>query len=675
MMPYDMQRPSPSGNGGLSLAVRSAILPREDTDRPKKPKLEDLQQELDRIRPNFQLRNTLLARWRGTIRVLSEYQPLTDGWRTTDNQDDDRPIPITEPATIINDRIRKVGGMGARIKVAADNRSADAFTKADKSVTFLKNFRDRANKDYRAAGHGVGRQQALTRYLSEDGHCYERLLLVQDRREMPFSTQFLDPLDVYPVWSYRHGLEKLKRVYHVVEMEVGEIRALFGEDCCEGQADDTKATVVNYYDEWYTGVWIDGQIDEWIRKCTPHNYGCCPIIPKFNKGWVSRSDVAAQDVSIREATRGRSVIADHIGTIDRAGRHLAAAQRELYKAVDPPLHAQLGQEDDGVELNTGPAEVTYTKDPNTKIAPLPKDNQAFNIITTLMQVAKDSLSADQLMLDPNAARSSGFDRVVASLEAQTVLNDLVSTIEDHEAEIGERVLSIYKRLFSNRMQALLVGLGVIDADPQHPLGPVPILEDDEGRQIQAVYTADDVPDYIRVNVALETVNELNRVQMGGQILPQVGVLLSRYDALVAMDVPDPKAAIQRMDEEMAMQSPDAQKILQPLAILRALKAQLQEAIDQGDRMGAAYLQMQIERYGMQLAHQQAQPPQPDPMSMGAPPGPPGMPQLPPPPPTSGGVFMPPNTGTQPGQIPPSVATGGLDQMAQAAQALAGFGGV
>ena len=681
-MPSVYPRPPGSNDGAFSFA-RTLTQPRTSTGYDEKlprPDVRERQEELNRVRPIFSLRNSMLALWRGYTRVMDEYQPIIEGRNYTDSQDDDRPIAITEPATIIKDRIRRVGGMNARIKVAADGRSQEDFSKSDKSATFGRNFRDRANKDIRAAGNGLGRQQGLTRALCEDGHAYDRIALVLDRPEMPFTSMLYDPLDCYPVWGWSNGLETMRRFYHVVKVEARVLREQFGKHILPDREDSDEIDTVNYYDDVWTGVWVDGNTDEMVRKFVKHNYGCMPVRHSFMNGWMTRSGDMPQDANIRESTRGRALIADHIGTIDRAGRYLAAQQRMLYKAVDPARVVHLGDMDAGVDVDTNPAGETTLRDPQSRIMNLPTDPSALTVLATLMQNAKESMAADQLLLDPTVARASGFDRAVASLEAQVVLNDLIVAMEDHEADVQEHILKMYKRLYSNPAQAALVGQGILDPDPSHPLGAVPMLEDEDGRRVRSKFTADDIPEYISVSVQFEVLSDINRIQMANQLKTPIEMgLISKYTGMTMMDVVDPKAELIRVREEEAMMSPDAQKILQPLYLLRSLKAQLKEAEDQDDTLAVAYLNMQIERYGKQLAKEKIEPEAPPGMP-GQPPGmPSGMPQLPPgvppPPGMDGGLSLPSDTGTQPGQLPPTVAQGGMDQMAEAMQALGGFGGM
>lgn len=627
-----------------------------------RPKIDDLKDEWTRLKQTFETRNSNIRDWRRFTRVEDEYRTGING-RFTNTREDDEPISVTQSAIIVRRRVQKVGNLALNAKVTPGGPTQGDEENATKTNKFMNTARQCWDDDYRNAGGSSSRQQAVAQYTDEDGSLFTWVRPVKSRPSMPFAVRLMEPTQCYPVFGTRDGVPSLVRFYEVRFLTLRELQDEYGKDIKikdrEGR-DDDAIEVLNFCDWDYTAIWSPDLEQEWIRKPAYHGYGTIPVVASFNGGFPSVAGESRQlNANEREATRGRSVIADHVGTLGRIAQHLAALKQALFKAVDPPLHVANGRDEQSVQVERAAGSTTQT-DVDTKINPLFQSPNLLPITQSLMSHDMDSLRLDNLLLDPNVSRSSGFDRVVAALEAEETMSSLVSTVEDHESRVQQTMLTMYQYLRNEEgMQAAQ-------------------YFDEEGTKGGTYNTFDPaaIPDYPHVTCKLETLSNVNRLQLIGQAgaAVQSGVASAKTLRELA-GIEDSDLEQTRIQEEMARMNPEFMKLTSPVDMLVGIRDRMRQAEQRGNRLEAeAYRIMfakQVEGV-VKLLETPATPPQPPvpPPGMGMPPGmdPSMMMQ-------QGGPMGPPSSlgpvGV-PGGIPPELASMGMDDMSAA---LAGAGGV
>lgn len=664
MMPYDdpmMMAPQDAGlsdSPAISPTLLMQFLLTQQQPQPSRPKppprptIDDLKEKYDRIKNNFTLRNRNIEDWRRFTRVEDEYRDTNTNGQFTADPKDDAPITVTQPAIIVRRRVQKTGNLNLNPKMTPGGKTAEDEANAVIVNKFMQTARACWDDDYRNGGGSSSRQQAEAQYADEDGHLYTWIRPVESRPSMPFAVRLMEPTRCIPHFGIKDGVPSLLCFFEEQHTTLRELRAEWGTIRTKktDQNEDDPIKVINYCDHFYTAVWSPDIEGELVRKPALHGYGTIPVVASFCGGKPSEAaERGPHNAGLREANRGRSVIADHVGVLARLAEMMAALKRALFKAVDPPVHAINGDEDSGIQVPRNPGEVSQTGK-GSEIRFLVDSPQVAAIAQQIMTMDMDSLRLDNLLANPDLARASGFDRVVASLEAEETMADLVACIEDHESRVFQTMLTMgYNLRLEPEMQQAL-------------------YFDEEGTKGGSYERFDFsiLPPYPHVTCKLETLSNINRIQLlgqAGQVLP-TGLASARTLREWA-GIDDSDGEQSRIQEEMARMNPAFVELTSPVDQLIGLRDRMRQAEQRGNHLEAEALRImyakQVEQI-LTVLQQPASPPQPP----GTQPGTNPMQQAGPMGPASS---LPPGVGV-PGGIPPELAMMGMGDM-QTATTMAG----
>jgi hypothetical protein len=128
------------------------------------------------------------------------------------------------------------------------------------------------------------------------GNLSARITLDLTNTHCPFDFTLVDPCTVYPVWGRAGAVKTLEAVYRIVKMPAQQALAdYFSDDPPKAVKDALAASidatmgraaeveVVEYYDTWWRGVFIQGT-DVDLIPLTEHKYGCVPFVIQYGPG-------------------------------------------------------------------------------------------------------------------------------------------------------------------------------------------------------------------------------------------------------------------------------------------------------------------------------------------------------------------------------------------------------
>lgn len=644
--------PGPPEPAGLSIPddydrLDASLFLGAQRSAPKRrpaPKLEQVRRDVDRVRRLNALRNATIQIRRDLV-ALATIASKASRSRQTNSDRDDFIMKLSWPDTVLQEAVNSFGAIEISLYLEADDSTEEAEEAAERPVALMGRLDELLEDEFAANGGPQPLFMAMAQYAMRDGIVVQKMCRRPRTDEGTgniWDFELIDPMEVYP--DPVGG--RFSRFYRVSMVTVADVRAVWGENLLPEREPEDDVEQVAYYDDYWHGVYLSDEDDDWLKKPSAHGYdhGVPLAIHYFRGTTGSRGDrTGARSAEEIEASRGRGIFDAVVDEMAEFARLQTMLIDKAMLATRPPLTAKL-QPGSDTKINRNPNSISYLG-PEESVDKLPQDNLDLQYITQLQQGIVASLENATLPLNVLARTQSGFQMNLGDQRAQKFFVPFIKGLKLAHRWRYRAGLLLFRQ-FGDEMD--VSGESV------------------RGKRFTWTITPDQIPPNPRVIVEFSDLNPIDKVQM---MTAAAGLANSGFmdvDTLYGPHVlkfPNPSGIKQRIREDQMWKNPALVDAMAPAMTAQILEEALKDALKRGHEMQAAILGKQLKTFFTQFMSDTPVVPPPG-GAMGGPPplgpgGPPMPPQIPPPgglmgppPPDLGqmGPQMPPG-----GQIPPELA--------------------
>lgn len=628
------------------------LLGKKPPKRRPLPKLEDLKDEIARVRQLNQLRNDSYQIRRDIV-GLAGVVAKQSRHRQTHSDKDDFVMRLSWPDTVLQQTVNTLGRIEIYNHMRAEDNTEEAEEAAEKPIALVDTVTELLEDDYTYNGGPLPLLMAMAQYAVRDGALVQKLCRRPNDARNIWDYEIIDPMEVYPVYIGKRYV----RCYRISLLKVQDIRAQWGEGLLKDRKDDEELEVVACYDDYYHAIFTSADDENWLKPPKPHEYSWgIPIHITYFRGQTgSRGDQQSNQTDEQvEANRSRGIFDPIVDELQQWARIQTALTDKMMLTVRPPIvvKSEKGTAAD-VKVNRN-ANGRTNLDEGEDLEEFPNSNADLQYITALSQQIVAALENATLPIQAMQKHQSGF---------------LAHITEKQAADFFEPFLKGLKIALRWRARAILLCFRQF-GDQMMVNG-----QSARGKPYLWQFTPDLIPADPQVIVEFSDISPLDRVQLLGALAPIYAA--GGIDTLTAfgpqfLKMKDPHLIVERVREEQLWKHPGALQVLVPAASVGVLERMLKDAVNRGHVLQAEVLKAQIKQLSMSiLAPPPQMPGQPPGMGAGGPPGggdPMQMMQMlaqqggPQGPPLSLPAPQGPPPMAAPAQLPPDMATGNADQL-------------
>lgn len=429
-----------------------------------KPKIEELEEELQSLKTVNTLRNNEIMKHR---RVTRQYAPQGGKLEFDENSE---LVRLSIPNSVVSETARVIGKNDPLIEFVSESTAERDERIASNIEAFLRWAEGKFAEAYQRGGGQDALAIARARMLVQDGRLVSILTLRPEDPSFPFRLRLVDPTEMH----FRWGDDKIVRAWRTNNMTAQQIQAEWGVEMDRDVLRENPTyDVISYWDDTWYAIWVDrGKEKSPIELKTPvkHGYPVFPIIVTHVNGWIGMAESSpGQDSPTLEAYRGTGAFWPHENEYKRYLEVVDAQIHDTLIAAAPPLKAKLPPGNQAFEVEAEPNEAIMI--PNGadveylwKTAGLPHARATSDLLSNVIQ--SGTLPVGE------ANFSSGFDRMIATQRGQSFFTPFIEGLKQHYRQMYRNVLLLFKEY----------GIPISITQP----GP-------KGRTIKAEFTPFDIP--------------------------------------------------------------------------------------------------------------------------------------------------------------------------------------
>lgn len=616
MMPYDdpMQMMAPRRTGSLDSMDEPDFNPQDMVDvaqsmllTPPPPDITDILDGASRAQSKYQRRNERIQMNRALCRMAEMYAARLRLSRVTNDPSDDSDIAISLPNTMLMQHARDLGSTRYIIRIAARSTQRKAIRDAEKQDEFLDEARAQFNRRHQAAGGTAMLDELAGLHLLECGHYYEIVRLDPEYKGLPICVEWVDALEMYPVW----GAKGIKACYRIVKLTTEQIRAQFGQELYPDEKGDEEHDVIAFYDDWYLAVVAD---NDWLKPPTPHGYPHgCPVNAAFAHGYSGAMDDTHLQADEAEAQRGRGFLESKISEFEQMVNLIMNQVWQAHYNSNPAMLHKRKQGDTDAPIDIKMGKMNKAEGDHD-VSPILFGDSVLSKDAT--QFFFDAVQSGTIPLSTDQMAASGFDRILAQLRQGGTLDFVRNALKGVLERRYICVLSLF-RAYGDTTDVMI-------SDPM------------SGRMVKDSFTWRGVDPHPIVSVSWPPFTPAEQVQMGPMVATMVEAGLWDIDTAHAYLGVDNSAQVKRnVMRERALKNPLAEQAAAQINTLLYFREMFEQYQEQGDHQAAQWFAMMGQKLEQEMMQSlMPQPPQmpamgqpqlPASPGMGPAPAPPGIP--------------------------------------------------